>query len=123
MGTNTEKPASGGLAGRLASGTGRLARGLARLIWNGVLLVCALPFAAAGLSALVCLGLLAALLFQGFPLIGAALSCLGGLACCCGILGVGWGLVWRRPPRAAVLPADGQDGTEKINKEEMADNV
>ncbi len=123
MGTNTEKPASGGFAGRLASGAGRLARGLARLIWNAALLACALPFAAAGLAALVCLGLLAALLFQGYPLIGAALICLGGLACCCGILGLGWGLAWRRTPRTAVLPADARDGAEKINEEEMADNV
>lgn len=127
MGTNTEKPASGGLAGRLAFGLGRLARGLARIIWNCALLICALPFAAAGLAALVCLGLLLTLLFQGYPLIGAALICLGGLACCCGILGLGWGLAWRRTPREAIpaagLSTAGQDGTEKINEEEMADNV
>ena len=42
------------------------------------------------------LGLLAVLLVQGYPLAGVTLCCLGGAACCVGILGLGSGLVWHR---------------------------
>lgn len=81
---------------RLLSGAGRLCRALVRLIWNCGLLLCALPVAVLGMAAVVGLGLLVVLLFQGYPLAGAALMCLGGLAVCVGVLGLGSGLIWRR---------------------------
>lgn len=81
---------------RLGHGLRRLCRNAARLAWNLLLLLCALPFVGLGLLALVCLGTLAALLVQGYPLAGIALCCLGGAACCVGVLGLGSSLVWHR---------------------------
>ncbi len=98
----------GGLLRRLGRGLFRICRAAVRLVWNGALLVCAVPFAGLGMAALVCLGLLVVLLVQGYPLAGAVLCCLGGLSCCVGILGLGSGLVWRRAPRpAGDVPAEG----------------
>ena len=81
-----------------------LCRLAAWLAWNGTLLLCALPFAAAGLFALVCLGLLVVWLAQGLPLTGAMLGCIGILAFCAGVLGLGSGLIWHRPKPAAPTP-------------------
>lgn len=80
----------------LARGVWYLIRTAAWLAWNLFLLLCALPFVGVGLLALVCLGVLAVLLVQGYPLAGVTLCCLGGVACCVGILGLGNGLVWHR---------------------------
>lgn len=82
---------------RLGRGLWRLLRGAAWLAWNLFLLLCALPFAGLGLLALMCLGALAVLLIQGYPLVGVTLCCLGGAACCVGVLGLGSGLIWHRP--------------------------
>ena len=99
-----------GPAGRffrqLGRGLGRLIRLAAWLVWNGVLLLCAVPLALAGLLALICLGVLVVWLAQGLPLAGATLGCVGILAVCAGILGLGSGLIWHRPGSAAV-PASG----------------
>ena len=99
----TKKPDFSGVsraAGRAGRGISRFFRAAARLVWNLLLLICAVPFAAAGLTALVCLGLLVVLLFQGYPLAGAAICCVGGVTCCAGVLGLGSSLVWRRCRRA-----------------------
>lgn len=88
--------AVGGFFRRMGHGLVRLARAAAWLAWNLLLLLCALPFVCLGLTALICLGLLAVLLVQGYPLAGVTLCCLGGAACCVGILGLGSGLVWHR---------------------------
>jgi len=102
------KKTAGGAVGRffrrLGRGVWRLCRGTAWLAWNLFLLLCALPFGGLGLAALVCLGTLAVLLIQGYPLIGVTLCCLGGTACCVGILGLGSGLIWHRA-RPAVQTA------------------
>lgn len=86
---------------RLGHGLWRLCRNAAWLAWNLLLLLCALPFVGLGLLALVCLGALAMLLAQGYPLAGVTLCCLGGAACCVGILGLGSGLIWHRAGLAA----------------------
>lgn len=91
-------------ARRLCHGLWRLCRGAAWLAWNLFLLLCALPFAGLGLLALVCLGTLVVLLVQGYPLAGITLCCLGGAACCVGVLGLGSGLIWHRARPAAGLP-------------------
>ena len=88
--------AVGGFFRRMGHGLVRLVRAAAWLAWNLLLLLCALPFVCLGLTALICLGLLAVLLVQGYPLAGVTLCCLGGAACCVGILGLGSGLVWHR---------------------------
>lgn len=87
---------------RLGHGLWRLLRAAVWLAWNLFLLLCALPFACLGLAALICLGLLAVLLVQGYPLVGVTLCCLGGAACCVGILGLGSGLIWHRARDAAL---------------------
>lgn len=89
---------------RLCHGLRRLCRNAAWLVWNLFLLLCALPFVGLGLLALVCLGMLVVLLVQGYPLAGVTLCCLGGVACCVGILGLGSGLIWHRA-RPAVQTA------------------
>lgn len=89
--------------GRLFRSLGRFLGCLGRLAWNLVLLLCAVPFAGAGLLCLVGLGFMVVLLFQGYPLAGAVLFCLGGAAFCAGVLGLGSTLLSRRP-RPAVEP-------------------
>ncbi|MDO4314570.1 MAG: DUF1700 domain-containing protein [Oscillospiraceae bacterium] len=106
---------------RLGGGIRRLCRGTARLVWNLFLLLCALPFIGLGLLALVCLGTLAVLLIQGYPLAGVTLCCLGGAACCAGVLGLGSGLVWRRS-RPAVPAAAAEEtalAVAETEREEM----
>lgn len=76
---------------------GRFCKLLARLLWNLALLICAVPFACLGLAAILCLGLLAVLLVQGYPLAGIAICCIGAALFCAGVLGLGSSLVWRRP--------------------------
>lgn len=93
--------AVGGFFRRLGRGACRLCRSAAWLAWNLFLLLCALPFACLGLAALICLGTLVVLMAQGYPLTGVMLCCLGGAACCVGILGLGSGLIWHRARPAA----------------------
>lgn len=42
------------------------------------------------------LGVIVVWLFQGMPLLGALLSCLGILSTCVGVIGLGNNLVWHR---------------------------
>lgn len=91
---------------RLGGGIRRLLWVAAQVVWNLFLLLCALPFIGLGLLALVCLGTLAVLLIQGYPLAGVTLCCLGGAACCVGVLGLGSGLVWRRSRSAVPAAAE-----------------
>ena len=81
---------------RAAGWLGQFCMTVLRLCWNLGLLLCALPFALLVLTAFLCLGALVMLLFQGYPLVGVSICCLGGLLCCVGILGLGWSLVWHR---------------------------
>lgn len=90
--------------GSLFHSLGRFLGCLGRLAWNLVLLLCAVPFAGAGLLCLVGLGFMVVLLFQGYPLAGAVLFCLGGAAFCAGVLGLGSTLISRRP-RPVVEPS------------------
>lgn len=106
---------------RLGGGIWRLCRGTAWLVWNLFLLLCSLPFVCLGLLALVCLGALAVLLIQGYPLAGIALCCLGGAACCVGVLGLGSGLVWHRagPAVSAAAAEETALAVAETEREEM----
>ena len=75
---------------------GRLLTALARLAWNLLMLAVILPFAGAGLLALLCIGLLAVLLVQGYPLAGPLLCGIGLVLCCAALVGLGATLFRRR---------------------------
>lgn len=115
-----------GRANRVGRFFRQLGRGIARLIrlaawlaWNGALLLCAVPFVCAGFLALICMGVLAVWLTQGLPLAGAALGCIGILAFCAGILGLGRGLIWhRRSPRAAAQSIEEMPSRESAAAQE-----
>lgn len=81
---------------RACNALGKCCRLLARLFWNLMLLLCAVPFALLGLIAVLCLGLLVVLLIQGYPLTGITICCVGTALCCVGTLGLGCGLIWHR---------------------------
>lgn len=81
---------------KAAAGAGWLFRNVARLVWDLALLVCAVPFVLLALAAVAGLGLLTVLLVQGYPLAGAVLCCLGGIAFSVGVLGLGSQLIWHR---------------------------
>lgn len=107
---------------RVGHGLRRLCRNAARLAWNLLLLLCALPFVGLGLLALVCLGTLAVLLVRGYPLAGVTLCCLGGAACCVGVLGLGSSLVWHRAGpkvQAAAIAAAEETALVIAEREEM----
>lgn len=69
-------------------GLGRLLAALARLAWNLLLVLVMLPFAAAGLLALLGIGLLVVLLVQGYPLAGPLLCGIGLVLCCAALVGL-----------------------------------
>ena len=102
-----------------------LGRLTAWLLWNAALLLCALPFVGLGLLALLCFGVLAVWLTQGLPLAGAVLSCVGILAFCVGVLGLGSGLIWhhRRPAAEAVPPQVLATVRERPEREVIADET
>ena len=116
---------------QLGRGIARLCRLAAWLLWNAALLLCALPFVGLGLLALLCFGVLAVWLTQGLPLAGAVLGCVGILASCVGVLGLGSGLIWhrRRPAPApkqdaeAVPPQLLATVREELEREVMADET
>ena len=100
----------------LGRGLGRLMRLAAWFVWNGVLLLCAVPLALAGFLALIFLGVLVVWLVQGLPLAGATLGCIGILAVCAGILGLGSGLIWHRSGNAAVPAPSASEGALSLAK-------
>ena len=116
---------------QLGRGIARLCRLAAWLLWNAALLLFALPFVGLGLLALLCFGVLAVWLTQGLPLAGAVLGCVGILASCVGVLGLGSGLIWhrRRPTAApqqdaeAVPPQVLATVREELEREVMADET
>lgn len=75
---------------------GRLLKALVRLTWNLLLFFIALPFAAAGVLAILSIGVLAVLLVQGYPLAGPLLCCVGLALCCAALVGLGTTLIWKR---------------------------
>lgn len=76
----------------------KLLKGAAWVIWNGGLLLCAVPIVLLGIAALLLLGTILVWLIQGMPLTGSFLCCIGILATCVGVLGVGKNLIWHRHP-------------------------
>ena len=114
---------------QLGRGIIRLGRLTAWLLWNAALLLCALPFVGLGLLALLCFGVLAVWLTQGLPLAGAVLGCVGILAFCVGVLGLGSGLIWHRrrsaptprPAAEAVPPQVLATVRERPEREGIAD--
>lgn len=81
---------------KMGSGFAGLLKATARFVWNGVLLLCAIPVLFMGIAVLLLLGVIVVWLFQGMPLLGALLSCLGILSTCVGVIGLGNNLVWHR---------------------------
>lgn len=75
---------------------GRLLAALVHLAWNLLMLLVILPFAVAGLLALLCIGLLAVLLVQGYPLAGPLLCGIGLVLCCAALVGLCATLFHRR---------------------------
>lgn len=75
---------------------GNVLKATAWLVWNGMLLLCAMPVVCMGMTALLVLGVIVVLLTQGMPLVGSLLCCVGALASCVGVLGLGKNLIWHR---------------------------
>lgn len=86
---------------QVACGLGRLFAALAHLAWNLLLILVILPFAAAGLLALLCIGFLVVLLAQGYPLAGLLLCGIGLVLCCTALVGLAATLLKRRRVPAA----------------------
>ena len=81
-------------------GLGRLLGALLHGVRNLLILLVMLPFAAAGLLVVLCIGLLAVLLVQGYPLAGPLLCGIGLVLCCAALVGLCATLFRRRrtPP-------------------------
>lgn len=87
------------------TGAGWLRR-VPRLVWNLILLLCAIPVVFCGMAGLLLLGIVVVWLTQGMPLMGALLCCVGVLLACVGLLGLGKNLIWHRPGAAGAHPED-----------------
>lgn len=101
-------------AKQVGYGLGRLISALAHLVWNLLVVLVLLPFAAAGLLALLGIGLLVVLLVQGYPLAGPLLCGMGLVLCCAALVGLCTTLFkGRRAPAAGPRPAGpGESGKE-----------
>lgn len=91
-------------------------------VWNAAVLLCAIPVALTGMISLLLLGVVVVWLSQGMPLVGAFLFCVGALAACVGILGLGKNAIWHRHRtvrEGTERIAAGEDQTEK----EVLDHV
>lgn len=53
-----------------------------RWLWNGCMILLALIMGACTLAGIFCMGVIAVLLLQGYPLVGITLASLGGVMCC-----------------------------------------
>lgn len=99
-------------------GLGRLLAALAHLVWNLLLVLVMLPFAAAGLLALLGIGLLVVLLVQGYPLAGPLLCSIGLVLCCAALVGLCTTLFKRRRVPAAncqeTLPAKPAENNKEV---------
>lgn len=97
-------------------GLGRLLAALAQLAWNLLLVLVMLPFAAAGLLALLGIGLLVVLLVQGYPLAGPLLCGIGLVLCCAALVGLCTTLFKRRraPNCQEPLPAGPAESSKEV---------
>ena len=96
-------------------GLGRLLGALAHLVWNLLVILVLLPFAAAGLLSLLCIGILVVLLVQGYPLAGPLLCGMGLVLCCAALVGLCTTLFkGRRAPAASPRPAEPGESSKEV---------
>ena len=127
-----ESGSAGAAATRLSRRVGRwlirLVKAGAWLVWNGVLLLCAIPVVCVGVIGLLLLGMIVVWLTQGMPLAGAFLCCVGLLGTCVGVLGLGKNLVWHwrkdsdSPGNEAAVLEVCTPPEETLTKEEVLDH-
>lgn len=101
----TQETADGRSGPIHTTGAGWLRR-VPRLVWNLILLLCAIPVVFCGMAGLLLLGIVVVWLTQGMPLMGALIWCVGVLLACVGLLGLGKALIWHRPGAAGAHPED-----------------
>ena len=68
-----------------------------RICWNCFVTGAALSIGVFGLVCLFAVGVFAVLLFQGFPVIGVTIGCLGLVVCMFAVTVFVWTLIWKSP--------------------------
>ncbi len=102
---------------RIWRGVKKAMKMLARLCWNGCLMILALPVFLLAFADVLCLGLLLVLLLQGYPVTGMTMVLLGGLLLCGALLGLCWTWIWRW--RTASAPVEGENMMETAAKQKI----
>ena len=68
-----------------------------RICWNCFVTGAALSIGVFGLMCLFAVGIFAVLLFQGYPVIGVTIGCLGLVVCMFAVTVFVWTLIWKKP--------------------------
>ncbi|MFR3627677.1 MAG: DUF1700 domain-containing protein [Lachnospiraceae bacterium] len=99
-----------GMAKRCFNSLIRLTAWTARLFWNGVWIFLAGCMGGTGLMFLFCLGVLAVLMVQGYPVAGVTLGCLGVTMSLFSAAGLGMTLLWKKQKKGPGAVSQWENG-------------
>lgn len=99
-----------GMAKRCFNSLIRLTAWTARLFWNGVWIFLAGCMGGTGLMFLFCLGVLAVLMVQGYPVAGVTLGCLGATVSLFSAAGLGMTLRWKKQKKGPGAVSQWENG-------------
>lgn len=107
-----------GMAKRCFDSLIRLIVWTARLFWNGAWIFLAGCMGCTGLMFLFCLGVLAVLMVQGYPVAGVTLGCLGVTMSLFSAAGLGMTLLWKKQKKGPGAVSQWENGEAREAEEE-----
>ena len=107
-----------GMAKRCFDSLIRLIVWTARLFWNGAWIFLAGCMGCTGLMFLFCLGVLAVLMVQGYPVAGVTLGCLGVTMSLFSAAGLGMTLLWKKQKKGPGAVSQWENGDTREAEEE-----
>ena len=107
-----------GMAKRCFNSLIRLTAWTARLFWNGVWIFLAGCMGGTGLMFLFCLGVLAVLMVQGYPVAGVTLGCLGATVSLFSAAGLGMTLRWKKQKKGPGAVSQWENGEARETEAE-----
>ena len=107
-----------GMAKRCFDSLIRLIVWTARLFWNGAWIFLAGSMGCTGLMFLFCLGVLAVLMVQGYPVAGVTLGCLGATMSLFSAAGLGMTLRWKKQKKGPGAVSQWENGEARETEAE-----